>query len=102
MAINRNFDGILKVSSNYKLIDRDSHFIENMSYSPSIPWIMVLANYKLGHISFSELQKRILELMMKNPQYANSADTHSELLALTKLVLKHEFSKLSIPKTPIK
>lgn len=100
MAINHNFDGILKVSSNYKLIDRDSHFIENTSYSPSIPWIVLLASYKLGHISYSELQKKIIEMMMKNPHYANSAVTHSDLLELTKLVLKHEFSKLSLPKTP--
>lgn len=94
MAVNHNFEGILKINTHYKLLNRDSQFAENVRYSPAIPWIVYLASYRKNQITLATLKSQLQLLISKNTQYAKSTDTHNELLSLTKSILKSEYSKL--------
>ncbi len=96
MITNKNYHGVLKVATNYKLLAKDEHNKSNVMYSPSIPWMIMLASYKVGDMTHAEVASKIRQLMGINKEYAYTSITHSDLLDFTKQVLQKDFEKLGL------
>lgn len=96
MLTNKNYHGVLKTTSNFRLLSRDEHNKHSIIYSSSIPWMSALASYKTGDITLSALKSQIHHLMKINQDYAYTSITHQDLLALSKLVLQKDFEKLEV------
>lgn len=96
MLINSNFHGVIKANMNYRLIERDMKYRESANYSASIPWIYQLALYKKGDISLSTLNSTLMELKSLNINYKNTNITHEDLIAVSNMVLKDDFAKLTL------
>ncbi len=99
MLTNKNYTGVLKTASNFRLLHRDDQNKTSIIYSPSIPWMILLASFKNGDLTIADLKSRLNELMHINREYVNSAITHQDLLTLTKIVLNKDFQKLGMVDT---
>ena len=87
MLVNRNYSGVLKISATLKLLQRDEKYKKSANYSPALPWMILLAQYKMGNIERSLLDKQlsILEAAFAPKLQLNA--TKDELVALTKVIL---------------
>ncbi len=93
MLVNGNFPGVIKNYTTYKLKEKDDHYSVSANYTPSIPWMYHLALFKLGDRSIQELQQTLINLREKTKEY-HSTMGNDDLMEITKVVLKNEFTKL--------
>lgn len=94
MVLNRHYHEVLRLNTHQKLIEKDRLYKEASNYSPAIPWMISLAQYKMDNISLQQLNAILKSFIDINPEYHNASTTIRDLLELTKNVLKDEFRKL--------
>lgn len=98
MLLNHNFHDVIKLNIHQKLIERDTQSLEASNYSPAIPWMVALAQYKTELITLQELDTKLNSFLHLKPEYHNTTTTIHDLIELTKIVLKEVFYKLNILK----
>lgn len=95
MVISR---GVMKAYTLYKLKERDDLYSDSANYTPSIPWMYHLAAFKSGEINMPKLQISLQTLLVKS-QEIHSTMGNTDLLELTRSILKNDFDKLNLENT---
>ena len=96
MLLNANYNGVIKIYQQFKLKERDGRYRDSANYAVSIPWMHLLAAYKVSDIDLPQFKTSLKALLAINTNYSNTHMTQQDLLSVTRTVLKSEFSKISI------
>lgn len=98
MLMSGNFPGVIKTYSLYKLKEKDDLYSVSANYTPSIPWMYHLASFKLGELDMSRLEMSLQTLLIKSQEF-HSTMGNTDLLELTRVILKKDYLKLNLENT---
>jgi len=94
MIYNRNYSQLIKTYTQQKLNEKDESYKKRANYTPSLPWMYSLSQYKLGNCNIEDLKKE-WDLMKTKDKIPNGLNVYQDLDEITNQILQNEWSRFS-------